>query len=209
MCLCSKNRNAGKLLASKINEIKKQYSFNVRHEVLRGLVAGVPNVGKSTLINQLGGGKKQNAENKPGVTRDVKIIPVSDNFEILDSPGLLWPKIEDQNNAVKLALLGCIKDEILDAPELAAKSLLIFLSKYPVLYEKRYGIKIEIPHDTEEAVDYVHSIIDSTAKKRGCILQGGITDIEKASKLIIKEIREGVLGCISLESPEDLEKILD
>ncbi len=160
---------------------------------VRAMIVGIPNVGKSTVINALAGKKKAIVGNKPGVTKDMQRLNVSDSLQIYDTPGILWPKFEDQDIGFKLALLGSIKDSILILDEISMKGLEYMVLKYPKRIKERYKID-ELPDDTVELIELI-------GKKRGCLISGGAIDYEKAINLFLLDLRGGKLGKFSLESP--------
>jgi len=160
---------------------------------VRAMIVGIPNVGKSTVINALAGRKKAIVGNKPGVTRDMQRLNISDSLQIYDTPGILWPKFEDQDIGFKLALLGSIKDSILILDEISMKGLEYMVQYYPERIKDRYKIDT-LPDDTVELIELI-------GKKRGCLISGGAIDYEKAINLFLLDLRSGKLGRFSLEIP--------
>ena len=162
---------------------------------VRAMIVGIPNVGKSTVINALAGKKKAIVGNKPGVTKDMQRLNISDNFQIYDTPGILWPKFEDQDIGFKLALLGSIKDSILILDEISMKGLEYMVQFYPERIKERYKID-DIPGETIELIELI-------GRKRGCLISGGAIDYEKAINLFLLDLRGGKLGTFSLENPNE------
>ena len=157
----------------------------------RVLIIGVPNVGKSTLINKLVGRKSAGVGNTPGFTKNLNWIRVNKDIELLDSPGILWPKLEDQEAAHILAALSSIKEEILNADSIACFILKKLYELYPEKLKERYGIE-EID---EDSIEVYHLI----GKKRGALSKGGITDYEKVSSIIINDLKNGYFGKITFD----------
>ncbi|MGL1894074.1 MAG: ribosome biogenesis GTPase YlqF [Spirochaetaceae bacterium] len=168
-----------------------------RREV-RGMVVGIPNVGKSTIINALSGKKKVAVGNKPGLTRDLQRINITNSFQIYDTPGILWPKFEDRIVGYNLAALGSIKDTILDLIAISIAAIEYFIKRYPDRLIKRYNLD-ELSEDPYEVLNII-------GKKRGCLQTGGIIDLDRAVAFFLKDLRDGKLGLISLEEPEDMEE---
>ena len=160
---------------------------------LRAMVVGIPNVGKSTFINALAGKACAKTGNKPGVTKGKQWIRLNKNVELLDTPGILWPKFEDQQVGLKLAFIGSIKDEILQTEELAAELVRFLKSEYPGVLEEKY--------DIPEADD-VYECIRNIAESRHCLVRGSELDTEKAAAILLDDFRGGRLGRITLEKPE-------
>ena len=161
---------------------------------LRTMVVGIPNVGKSTFINSFTGRSATKTGNRPGVTRGKQWIRLNKGVELLDTPGILWPKIEDQDAARKLAVMGTIRDEILDIQELALWLLSWMNDRYASLLKDRYGL--EPSRDTVGELEEI-------ARLRGCLGRNGQIDPERAGALIIDDFRKGKTGRISLEFPEE------
>lgn len=165
---------------------------------LRVMVAGIPNVGKSSLINRLTGRSAASTGNRPGITKGKQWIRIRDGLELLDTPGLLWPKITSEKQAFGLAAVGSIKDEVFDQFKLA-EELAAFLCRHaPGTLAKRYGLKA----DDLDAGEIVAEI----GRRRGCLQKGGIVDLETAARILIKDFRDGRLGRITLESADDPEE---
>lgn len=161
---------------------------------IRALILGIPNVGKSTIINRLAEKKIAKIGDKPGITKRQQWIKVGKEMELLDTPGILWPKFEDPAVGYRLALTGAIKEELLDFQDMTV-FLLRYLSKhYPEKLKERYGLN-EIPEDVVQLFDYI-------GKKRGCLLSGGMIDYDRVAEILFREFRSGILGKISLESPK-------
>ena len=161
----------------------------------RAMIIGIPNVGKSTLINTLSGRKGTKTGNRPGITKTNQWIKTRGILELLDTPGILWPKFEDQSVGLNLAFTGAIKDEILDTETLALRLLERLILNFPHLIEKRYAIEI--------GNDNGLNVMGKIAKKRGCIIRGGEVDYTKVSGIILDEFRKGVIGNITLELPKE------
>ena len=157
---------------------------------------GRPNVGKSTFINSFAGKAAAKTGNKPGVTKGNQWIRLNKQVELLDTPGILWPKFEDQSVGLKLAFLGSINDEILNKDELAAELCAFLLKAYPGLLAERYGI----PEDRSS-----HELLEQIAIARSCLLKGGGYDVPRAARLLLEDFRSGKLGRITLEFPENPE----
>lgn len=172
-------------------EIKKREAKGLKNRSIRALIIGVPNAGKSTLINRLVGKKSAGVGNKPGFTKSLSWIRINKDIELLDSPGILWPKMEDQEQAHILASLSSIKEEIIDTMDLACFILRKMYELYPEKLEERYGLK-SLSKDMVEEFDLI-------AKKRGALTKGGIADYEKVCNIIIQDLKNGYLGNITLD----------
>jgi len=158
----------------------------------RALIMGVPNVGKSTLINKITGRKAVNVGNKPGVTKDISWIRINDKLDLMDTPGILWPKIDDQKQAYTLACFSSIKDEILPIDEVACYILKYMFDNYQDLLFNRYGSFSLDEEDYTEAYEYI-------GRKRGCLVRGNEVDYNKVSNIIIKDLRDGYLGKVTFD----------
>ena len=162
---------------------------------VRAMVVGIPNVGKSTFINTFAGKACAKTGNKPGVTKGKQWIRLNKNVELLDTPGILWPKFEDQSVGLKLAVIGSIKDELLQTEELAMWIISFLRGRYAGFLSKRYQIE-ELGTEPE--------ILEKIAFARGCRLKGDLPDYQKAASLLVDDLRSGKLGRITLECPETL-----
>ena len=161
---------------------------------LKLMVVGIPNVGKSTFINQIAGRKGAKAENRPGVTRGKQWITVDQGLLLLDTPGILWPKFEDQEVGKKLAFIGSIKDEILQTEELASELVKFLNQSYPGVLEEKYTI---------ESSDDNYEVLRRIAESRHCLVRGSELDVEKAAAILLDDFRNGRLGRLTLELPEE------
>lgn len=183
-----------KLASAAFAERAEQLQAKGVSRVPRALVAGIPNVGKSTIINSLCGAQKAKTGNKPGVTKGKQWIKTKD-IELLDSPGLLWPRFDDQTSAKLLGFTGAINDDIFDLEELALDLIVLLREKYPDSLTKRYGITLgDAPIDDYEAI----------CKKRGFILRKNEYDYSRCARTLFDEFRSGVLGKMTLEEPDGL-----
>ena len=166
-------------------------------KALRIMIVGIPNVGKSTLINQISGRKGAKAENRPGVTRGKQWVLVDKDLLLLDTPGLLWPKFEDPNVGLMLAYTGAVKEDVIDLEELSCRLMELLWKRYPEKVRERYGIEAELDTPGWE-------LLEAAAKKRGFLLARGEINTERMAKVLIDEFRSGKLGRFTLEAPEDL-----
>lgn len=166
----------------------------IRQKPFRMMIVGVPNVGKSSLINRMTGKKSAQTGDRPGVTKGKQWLKLQNNMQLLDTPGILWPKFEDPKAGLNLAFCGSIKDEILDVPTLGMELIGVLANRYPELLLERYKI--------EEIAETPLENMENMAVKRGCILPGKRIDYERIGRLVLDEFRGGKIGRITLEMPE-------
>lgn len=191
-----KNTNVNLIIkeTSKVSDIinveRKKKGLKPKQSV-RALVIGAPNVGKSTLINRLVGKKKTVTGNKPGVTKQLSWIRVGSNIELLDTPGILWPKLENQEHAYNLAALSSVKEEVIDLQDLSIYILHKLNELYPNYLEKRYGITT-VSHD-------IIATLEEIGNRRGAKISGGEIDYDKVYSIIIRDLKEGLIGPITLD----------
>ena len=173
-------------------KIERDRRRGIKNRPIRAMVVGIPNVGKSTFINSYAGKACAKTGNKPGVTKGKQWIRLNKTLELLDTPGILWPKFEDQEVGKRLAFIGSIKDEILNLEELSLELLDYIRTNYPGLLNTRYGIE-------EEGTPV--SLLEAVADKRKCLIRGQEIDYAKAAGIVMKEFRNGKIGRITLEFP--------
>ena len=208
LCLAvdsSQPQDIKKIIDAIITKGKDAYKTKVEslsvdfRPIYRVLIAGIPNVGKSTIINKIAKRNAAETSNKPGVTVRKQWIRVQDNIELLDTPGLLWPRLDNNNAGEKLALTGNIKQEILELEGLACKGIEFMISneKYLDMFKEKYKL-------VDEDIEYMDSydILELVGRKRGCLMSGGHVDTEKAAKIFVDELKAGKIGRITLESIE-------
>ncbi|MBF0200372.1 MAG: ribosome biogenesis GTPase YlqF [Desulfamplus sp.] len=176
---------------------------------IRIMAAGIPNTGKSTIINTLAGKKIAKTGNTPAVTRHQQRVGLKNRIDIYDTPGILWPVLENQKGACRLAVSGAISDAALDYGDIVHFALTILMERYPGSLEDRYGISL--PESCREDSDSSGAvgadpgeILERIGILRGCLKKGGIVDYKKTSELVIRELRSGKLGRVSLETPDDI-----
>ena len=177
-------------------KMERDRKRGILNRPVRAMVVGIPNVGKSTFINSFAGKACAKTGNKPGVTKGKQWIRLNKNVELLDTPGILWPKFEDQAVGLRLAFIGSIKDEILNTEELAAEMIQFMKNHYPGVLAEKYSI---------EEVEDPYVCLGEIAESRHCLLKGNELDIAKAATLLIDDFRNGKLGRITLEFPEDYQ----
>ncbi len=183
-----------KIMADKVNKYKAR---GMKHVEIKAMVVGIPNVGKSTLINSVAQKKAAKTADRPGVTRSLQWIKISQDVALLDTPGVLWPKFEDEKTAFNLAITGAINDDILPVEDVVRYAVRELLKNHPEKLRQRYGIDAE-----GDAVE----VIDRIAEARGCLLAEGGYDYKRVYALILKDIRDSQLGGISWEKPEDADE---
>jgi len=162
---------------------------------IRVMIIGVPNVGKSAILNSLAGKRKQDVRNTPGVTRELKKVNISDKIQVTDTPGVLWHKFEDPVVGEKLAILGSVKDSILYRDDIALKAVELLKELYPARLSERYGIDL-----TEIEKKSPYEIFEAIGKRRGCLVSGGKIDNDKTARVFLTDVREGKLGGICLDT---------
>lgn len=178
------------------DKIERDRKRGILNRPVRAMVVGIPNVGKSTFVNSFAGRACAKTGNKPGVTKGKQWIRLNKSLELLDTPGILWPKFEDQTVGLHLAMIGSINDEIIHQDELAYELIRFLRGAYPGLLEQRYAIEIADEQDAYETIKAV-----CVSKK--CYLKGEELDIMKASSMIVDDFRNGRIGKITLEMPEE------
>ncbi len=198
-----KNRKGTGQFASAVREllkdkIQKYQEKGQAGRTLRVMVVGIPNVGKSTFINAVSGRKSAKAENRPGVTRGKQWITVEKGLEMLDTPGILWPKFEDPEVGLKLAYTGAVKDNVVDVETLAVHLIGLLGREYPDALESRY--RFTVPDTFED-----YELLELAGRKRGMLISGGEVDTERMSRVLLEEYRNGKLGRFTLEKPEEAE----
>ncbi len=200
---CKSGRGVKNILPAVKNKVlaelmEKRERNGMAGAAVRLMLVGIPNVGKSTVINRLSGAKHAKAEDRPGVTRTKQWVKLDKSTELLDMPGVLWPKFEDQDIAVRLAFTGAISDDILDIETLAAKLLSFLSDGYPDSLRMRYKVEPEKGMTGFE-------LLEAVGKKRGMMIPGGEVNTERAAIMVIDEFRSGKLGRITLEMPQKRE----
>ncbi len=180
------------ILKEKFDRLKAK---GVKPRAIRAMIVGIPNVGKSTLINRLAKRNIAKTGNTPGVTKSQQWIKVGKEMELLDTPGILWPKFEDQEVGMKLAITGAIKDTLLNLHDLTLFALKFLEREYPDRLLERFKLSV-LPKDAAELFDHI-------GRLRGCLMGGGLVDYDKVAELVIREIRSEKFGRLSLEKPSD------
>ena len=191
--------NVSKLISDACMDLMKEKvakgkARGLKHVEIKAMVTGIPNVGKSTLINSVSRRKRAKTADHPGVTRNLSWIKVSPDVALMDTPGVLWPKFDDQSTAIKLALCGSIKEDVLPMDEVVNYALRYLAQEYPDLLKNRYGL---------EDLSTTDAIIAGIAKNRKLLNYEGELDLDKAISLRFREIKNGVVGNISWERPDE------
>ena len=176
-------------------KMERDRKRGILNRSVRAMVVGIPNVGKSTFINALAGKACAKTGNMPGVTKGKQWIRLNKQVELLDTPGILWPKFEDQKVGLRLAFIGSIKDEILNTEELAAELIKFLNANYPGVLEEKYSV---------EPSDDAYVMLAGIARSRNCLLKGSELDTEKAALLLLDDFRNGKLGRLTLEYPQEV-----
>ncbi|MDD3341722.1 MAG: ribosome biogenesis GTPase YlqF [Bacilli bacterium] len=194
------NTNVTKKIVSAVEEVmkpveEKRQAKGLLKRKTRILIVGIPNAGKSTLINRLVGKKATKVGNRPGVTKTLDWIRINDSLELLDTPGVLWPKLDEEKVAFNLASLTAIKEEILPIDSVVHYILKTLLAYYPKLVEERYGIT-KIEEDITDTLDIIGT-------KRGCLMRGGMIDYEKVYTIIISDLKNGLIKGITFDRYEE------
>lgn len=196
---CKTKKGIGSFQPAVRSVLKEKIERNAAkgmNKPLKVMVVGIPNVGKSTLINQISGRKGAKAENRPGVTRGKQWVNVDNGLLLLDTPGILWPKFEDPNVGMMLAYTGAVKEGVIDIEELAARLMELLLKFYPHTLRERY--KVEAEQGTPG-----YMLLEEAGRKRGYLLSKGEIHTERMAKVLLDEYRSGKLGHFTLEMPED------
>ncbi len=176
------------------DKIKRYEEKGMHGRTVKAMILGIPNVGKSSLINRLCGAKKANVENRPGVTMTKQWVKTNIGFELLDMPGVLWPKFDDRGVGENLAITGAIKDTVLQKDEIAMVLCTRLKKRYPALLCERYGLEKE---DIEDLDGY--DIFELIGKKRGILQRGGEVNFDRCATMLLDEFRRGIIGRITLE----------
>lgn len=194
---CKSRRGIGDFLPTVRSVLKEKLERDAARGMSRPvkvMVVGIPNVGKSTLINQIAGRSGAKAENRPGVTRGKQWVTADSGLLLLDTPGILWPKFEDPNAGLLLAYTGAVKENIIDQEELAARLMELLWKRYPQVVRQRYGVDADA-----DASGY--DLLEAVGRKRGFLIAGGEIHTERVAKVLLNEYRAGKLGRLTLEEP--------
>lgn len=204
----ARNKGSLKQVHSVVQEackekIERDRRRGILNRPIRTMVVGIPNVGKSTFINSFAGKACAKTGNKPGVTKGNQWIRLNKTLELLDTPGILWPRFEDQKVGLNLALIGSINDQILNKDELACELIRFLMDSYPDVLPERFGLKELESGDDGGDTGYLIRILEEIARARACLMKGGELDLARAAALLLDEFRAGKLGRMTLERPED------
>ena len=191
------------LLADKLRSYAEKGQVG---RVVRVMILGIPNVGKSTFINQVAHRKTAKTEDRPGVTRSKQWVPIDGQLELLDTPGILWPKFEDQSVGLNLAFTGAVKDDILDVETLGCHLMAYLGDNYPQSVAEGYKLPgVPAREEGETDVAYGYRLLEAAGRKRGFLVSGGEIDTERMARILLDEYRAGKLGRFTLELPETME----
>ncbi len=185
-------------------EIARRQAKGMSGKAIRMMIVGVPNVGKSSLINRLSGSKRAKVEDRPGVTRGKQWVRLENGIELLDMPGVLWPKFEDKSVGERLAYTGAVKDTVYDIEWVAMRFLAFLREKYPQYLEQRYKVTAEESEDLEP-----YDLLELVGRKRGMLISGGSVNTERAAITVMDEFRSGKIGRITLERPHSAQQAED
>ena len=208
-CIAMDSKQRGRATATK-SLIEKELSALMERRRNRGMVGaairvmivGIPNVGKSTFINKVAGRKTAKTEDRPGVTRSKQWVPIDRNLELLDTPGILWPKFDDQSVGMNLAYTGAVKDDILDVETLGCHLMAYLGEHYPDALKAAYKLSALPEREAEKNdIAYGYRLLEAAGKKRGFLISGGEVDTERMAKILLDEFRSGKLGRFTLELP--------
>ncbi len=206
-CRSGKNINKFKSALKELmaEQVKTWEAKGMHGRPIRMMIVGIPNVGKSSFINRLAGSKRAKVEDRPGVTRGKQWVTLDDNTELLDMPGVLWPKFEDKTVGERLAFTGAVKDNILDTEYLACRLLELLCEEYPEMLVGRYNISLEdLPENDDMTAGCLKGfeLLERIGRKRGFLISGGEINTERAAAAVLDEFRAGKLGRSSLERPQ-------
>lgn len=206
-CRSGKNINKFKSALKEFmaEQVKTWEAKGMHGRPIRMMIVGIPNVGKSSFINRLAGSKRAKVEDRPGVTRGKQWVTLDDNTELLDMPGVLWPKFDDKTVGERLAFTGAVKDNILDTEYLACRLLELLCEEYPEMLVGRYNISLEdLPENDDMTAGCLKGfeLLERIGRKRGFLISGGEINTERAAAAVLDEFRAGKLGRISLERPQ-------
>jgi len=183
---------------------QRELARGLKPRPARALIVGIPNVGKSTLINRLAGRHVAATGDRPGVTKGQQWISTGAQLELLDTPGILWPKFEDPQAGRLLAATGAIKDELFHSDEVACHVLQILVAGYRDALGQRYKLTDDLPRTLPD-IPAAAQLLEAIGRRRGCLGSGGIVDYEKAAGVVLRDLRSGKLGRITLEWPKDAQ----
>ena len=209
---CRSGKGVNKFIPALREHLKEQIDiWNSKGMVgrpVRIMIVGIPNVGKSSFINRLAGSKRARVEDRPGVTRGKQWVTIGNEIELLDMPGVLWPKFEDKIVGEHLAFTGAVKDDIMDLEYLACRLLQFLYEKYPENISERYCIDLDGIYEDEMSMSNCtvgFEILERIGRKRGFLISGGEINTERAAVTVVDEFRDGRLGRITIETPRDIK----